>query len=151
MAVDVRYRNFFIPRVVKNLKISPWEEKAHLPRACGPWEVSFFFPRAHFWRFFQPLGWRNFYTRHPAHSEIPYFPPGDECAWRFHGKKMKRYRNLSMAIAYIDSYRNSVLHYMDVTHNTSEKNIRKTWRTLIHLMQVYTSYYCGIFFLRIVL
>ena len=35
MAVDVRYRNFFIPRVVKNLKISPWEEKAHLPRPCG--------------------------------------------------------------------------------------------------------------------
>ena len=36
MAVDVRYRNFFIPRVVKNLKISPWEEKAHLPRA---WKI----------------------------------------------------------------------------------------------------------------
>ena len=60
MAVDVRYRNFFIPRVVKNLKISPWEEKAHLPRA-------------HFWRFFQPLGWRNFYTRHqrPFGKPIP--------------------------------------------------------------------------------
>ena len=27
MAVDVRYRNFFIPRVEKNLKISPWDEK----------------------------------------------------------------------------------------------------------------------------
>ena len=35
-----------------------------------------------------------------------HFPPGDECAWRFHGKKMNSYRNLSMAIAYIDSYKN---------------------------------------------
>ena len=45
----VRYRNFFIPWVVKNPKISSWEVKA-----CLPW--------ANFWRFFQPLGWRNFHT-----------------------------------------------------------------------------------------
>ena len=31
MAVDVRYRNFFIPRVVKNLKISPWDEEISIP------------------------------------------------------------------------------------------------------------------------
>ena len=40
-AVGFRYGNFFIPRVVKNLKISPWEGKTYLPRAYG---------------FFQPLG-----------------------------------------------------------------------------------------------
>ena len=33
-----RYGNFFIPRVVKNHKMSPREEKAYLPRAYGPWE-----------------------------------------------------------------------------------------------------------------
>ena len=60
MAVDVSYRNFFIPRVEKKLKISPCDEKA-----CLPW--------ANFWRFFQPLGRRNFYTQHTAHWEIPYF------------------------------------------------------------------------------
>ena len=37
-----------------------------------------------------------------------HFLPGDECARRFHGKKLKRYRNLSTAIAYIDSYRNKI-------------------------------------------
>ena len=31
MAVDVRYRNFFISRVVKNLKISPWDEEISIP------------------------------------------------------------------------------------------------------------------------
>ena len=45
-----------------------------------------------------------------ARSSCPgrnyHFLPGDECARRFHGKKLKRYRNLSTAIAYIDSYRN---------------------------------------------
>ena len=37
MAVDVRYRNFFIPRVEKNLKISPWDEKltSRGPTALG--------------------------------------------------------------------------------------------------------------------
>ena len=30
---DFRYGNFFIPRVVKNHKMSPREEKAYLPRA----------------------------------------------------------------------------------------------------------------------
>ena len=30
-----RYGNFFIPRVVKNHKMSPREEKAYLPRATG--------------------------------------------------------------------------------------------------------------------
>ena len=37
-ALGFRYRNFFIPRVEKNLKISPWEENSNLPRAYGPWE-----------------------------------------------------------------------------------------------------------------
>jgi hypothetical protein len=31
MAVVVRYRNFFIPRVEKNLKISPWDEEISIP------------------------------------------------------------------------------------------------------------------------
>ena len=35
-AVGFRYGNFFIPRVVKNHKMSPREEKAYLPRATGP-------------------------------------------------------------------------------------------------------------------
>ena len=37
-AVGFRYGYFFIPWVEKNLKISPWEGKAYLPRAYGPWE-----------------------------------------------------------------------------------------------------------------
>ena len=40
-AVGFSYGNFFIPWVEKNLKISPWEGKAYLPRAYGPWEESF--------------------------------------------------------------------------------------------------------------
>ena len=36
-ALGFRYRNFFIPRVEKNLKISPWEGNSNLPRAYGPW------------------------------------------------------------------------------------------------------------------
>jgi len=35
-------------------KMSPREEKAYLPRAAGPREVSFFFPRAHFKVFYNP-------------------------------------------------------------------------------------------------
>ena len=31
MAVDVRYRNFYIPWVEKTLKISPWDEKISIP------------------------------------------------------------------------------------------------------------------------
>ena len=34
-----RYGNFFIPRVVKNHKMSPREEKAYLPRAV--WNSNF--------------------------------------------------------------------------------------------------------------
>ena len=37
-ALGFRYRNFFIPRVEKNLKSSPWEGNSDLPRAYGPWE-----------------------------------------------------------------------------------------------------------------
>ena len=37
-ALGFRYGNFFIPRVEKNLKISPWEGNSNLPRAYGPWE-----------------------------------------------------------------------------------------------------------------
>ena len=37
-ALGFRYRNFFIPWVEKNLKISPWEGNSNLPRAYGPWE-----------------------------------------------------------------------------------------------------------------
>ena len=58
--VGFRYGNFFIPRVEKTLKISPWEG-------------NFYLTWANFWRFFQPLGRRNFYTQHTAHWEIPYF------------------------------------------------------------------------------
>ena len=54
MAVDVRYRNFFIPRVEKNLKISPWDEKAYLPRAYGSWEESFSSRGLIFGGFFNP-------------------------------------------------------------------------------------------------
>ena len=54
MAVDVRYRNFFIPRVEKTLKISPWDEKAYLPRAYGPWEESFSSRGLIFGGFFNP-------------------------------------------------------------------------------------------------
>jgi hypothetical protein len=46
MAVDVRYRNFFIPRVVKNLKISPWEEN--------------FLPAGSFLEVFSTLGMKKF-------------------------------------------------------------------------------------------
>ena len=35
-------------------KMSPGEEKAYLPRAAGPREVSFFFPRAYFKVFYNP-------------------------------------------------------------------------------------------------
>ena len=35
-------------------KMSPREEKAYLPRAAGPQEVSFFFPRAYFKVFYNP-------------------------------------------------------------------------------------------------
>ena len=35
-------------------KMSPREEKAYLPRAAGPREVSFFFPRAYFKVFYNP-------------------------------------------------------------------------------------------------
>ena len=34
--------------------MSPREEKAYLPRAAGPREVSFFFPRAYFKVFYNP-------------------------------------------------------------------------------------------------
>ena len=35
-------------------KMSPREEKDYLPRAAGPREVSFFFPRAYFKVFYNP-------------------------------------------------------------------------------------------------
>ena len=50
-----------------HLKISPCEEKPCLPRTFGPWEASFFFLWANFWR------WRNFHTWNSAHSEILYW------------------------------------------------------------------------------
>ena len=53
-AVGFRYGNFFIPRVVKNLKISPWEGKTYLPRAYGPWEESFSSRGLIFGGFFNP-------------------------------------------------------------------------------------------------
>ena len=54
MAVDVRYRNFFIPRVEKNLKISPWDEKltSRGPTALG--RVSFTSRGLIFGGFFNP-------------------------------------------------------------------------------------------------
>ena len=54
---DVGYRNFFIPRVEKTSKNEPAGRKSLPPKGrrpaggelfCGPWEVSFFFPRAYF-------------------------------------------------------------------------------------------------------
>ena len=71
-ALGFRYRNFFIPRVEKNLKISPWEGNSCLPRAYGPWEERVSSLGLIFGGFFQPLGWRNFHTWNPAHSEILY-------------------------------------------------------------------------------
>ena len=38
MAVVVRYRNFFIPRVEKNLKISPWDEEISIPNIRLIWK-----------------------------------------------------------------------------------------------------------------
>ena len=54
MAVDVGYRNFFIPRVEKNLKISPWDEKltSRGPTALG--RVSFTSRGLIFGGFFNP-------------------------------------------------------------------------------------------------
>ena len=54
MAVDVRYRNFFILRVEKNLKISPWDEKltSRGPTALG--RVSFTSRGLIFGGFFNP-------------------------------------------------------------------------------------------------
>ena len=131
--------------------MSPREEKAYLPRAAGPREVSFFFPRAYFKVFYNPrdeeisipdinghsenlflfefIYVQNLFffreivmrTRHPggngnfspgknlARGEITISPRVTSAHDDFTEKKMKRYRNLSMAIAYIDSYRNNVL------------------------------------------
>jgi hypothetical protein len=49
-----RYGNFFIPRVEKTSKNLPTGRKAFLPRAVGPREVSFSFPRANFKVLFNP-------------------------------------------------------------------------------------------------
>ena len=49
-----RYGYFFIPWVEKTLKISPWEGKAYLPRAYGPWEESFSSLGLIFGGFFNP-------------------------------------------------------------------------------------------------
>ena len=54
-AVGFRYGNFFVPRVVKNLKISPWERKTYLPQAYGPWKESFSSRGLIFGGFFNPL------------------------------------------------------------------------------------------------
>ena len=53
-AVIFRYGNFFIPRVEKSSKISPWGKKSCLPRAYGPWEDKIFRPWANLWGFFHP-------------------------------------------------------------------------------------------------
>ena len=49
-----RYGNFFILRVEKSSKMSPWEKNSCLPRAYGPWEDKIFCPWANFWGFFNP-------------------------------------------------------------------------------------------------
>ena len=41
-------------RVVKTLRISPWEGKTYLPRAYGPWEESFSSRGLIFGGFFNP-------------------------------------------------------------------------------------------------
>ena len=56
-AVVFRYENFFILRVEKSSKISPWAKNLGLPSAVGLLEAR---------------GWRNFHTWKPAHSEILY-------------------------------------------------------------------------------
>ena len=53
-AVIFRYENFFIPRVEKSSKISTRAKNLVLPRAVGPREARFFFPRANFWGFLNP-------------------------------------------------------------------------------------------------
>ena len=59
MAVDVRYRNFFIPRVEKNLKISPWDEKltSRGPTALGR---TRFFALGLIFEDFSTLGMKKF-------------------------------------------------------------------------------------------
>jgi hypothetical protein len=45
---------FLHPLGLKNLKNSPWEGKAYLPRAYGPWEESFSSRGLIFRGFFNP-------------------------------------------------------------------------------------------------
>ena len=53
-AIGFRYGNFFILRVVKNLKLALGKEKAYLPRAFVPWEGKLFFPWANLMVFYNP-------------------------------------------------------------------------------------------------
>ena len=58
----------------KTLQLAPALGVKSLPPAgLKPLGEKLFIPRANFWKFFQLLGWRNFYIWHPAHSEIVYF------------------------------------------------------------------------------
>jgi hypothetical protein len=71
-------------------KISPREEKACVPRAVGPWEARLFFTQANFKVKFP-------YLKRTAHSGLY------SCKSQ---PSNQRCRNFSMAIEYIDSYRN---------------------------------------------
>ena len=66
----VRYGNFFIPRVEKTSKISPRVKNLALPRAVGPWETRFLFPRANFQGFSTRRMKKFSYLTTAAHSEI---------------------------------------------------------------------------------
>ena len=75
------------------------------PPKMSPREVSFFFPRAYF---------KVFYNPRDEEISIPHINGHSENLFLFEFKyvqKMKRYRNLSMAMACIDSYRNTNFYY----------------------------------------
>jgi hypothetical protein len=67
-----RYGNFFIPRVEKSSKISPWEKNQNLasrgPTALGR---AIFFARGLIFEGFSTRGMKKFsYLKTMAHSEI---------------------------------------------------------------------------------
>ena len=71
-----------------------------------------------------------------------HFFPGDEWAWRFHRKKVKRYRNFFMVMAYIDSYRNNffLLQGKKILTMTLKLNFKST-RQLGRYMSLMDKYF----------
>ena len=123
--------------------------KAYLPRAYGPWEGKLYIPWANFWRFFQPLGWRNFYTWHPAHSEIPYFF-GKECSnntFSLEIRRSGRLRGLQPEYEGLDhtkrtrTPRKTQPKFLDLTETTANTSV-----SLEELLKPrYTSYTSAVF------